>query len=233
MKKDIIIFTVLWLFLAHNTYSYTPNIEQINNVILLQEEGIIGSKSSSSQKIQEYKKLEQSVAQIQSINPDLVDQLVREIKLWDSITRREIIKVVMNMSWINIKENCIWKFNDILKSDWGCKYIEAALEMWVITHGEEFRPNDNISKVEALKLILKAKWIEKTIESNNWQSDYVTTALHYDIINETFIDYNTSPNRAWIFDIVAAVLIQEEEIKIKQSWLDSAPEIKLVSDESL
>jgi len=73
---------------------------------------------------------------------------------------------------------------------------------------------------------LKSQSIEKIIETDNWQRDYVETAFAYGIIDEVFTDYNAQPNRAWIFNIAATTLIQNEAVKF-----NSAPE-KLMSDEA-
>ena len=39
-----------------------------------------------------------------------------------------------------------------------------------------FRPDDNITKSEAIKLIFKARNIEKKYSTDNWQADYAKTA---------------------------------------------------------
>jgi len=44
MKKDIMMISVLGLFLVQNTYSFTPNIDQINNAMLLQDKSVISSQ---------------------------------------------------------------------------------------------------------------------------------------------------------------------------------------------
>lgn len=44
-----------------------------------------------------------------------------------SITRREMLKVMMNLSSVEVTEKCEGKFSDLKSSDWGCKYAEAAL----------------------------------------------------------------------------------------------------------
>lgn len=44
-----------------------------------------------------------------------------------SITRREMLKVMMNLSSVEVGTTCEGKFADLKSSDWGCKYAEAAL----------------------------------------------------------------------------------------------------------
>ena len=133
-------------------------------------------------------------------------------RLNDTITRKETMKVVIKLSWLNIEDKCEWKFQDVV-NDWWCKYIEEALKAWFIAQNELFRPDDNITKTEAMKLVLKAKWIPKTRNTENWQEDYMETAYEFWIIDEKYYDFNTDARRGWIFVITTATIQKEEEIK--------------------
>ncbi len=77
-----------------------------------------------------------------------------------------------------------------------------------------------------MKLVLKAKWIEKTQSTENWQEDYMMTAYEYGIIDEKYSDYNADATRGWIFQITTAVIEQEVEIK-------GLIEEKTMSDEAM
>ena len=77
-------------------------------------------------------------------------------------------------------------FSDVDKNSWGCKYIEFAYRENLIAKNKFFRPNDLITKTESIKLILKAKWIEKTRVTSNWQEDYMITAYEKWIIEEKY-----------------------------------------------
>lgn len=147
-------------------------------------------------------------------------------RLADTITRKEVMKVVMKLSERTVKDECRWEFSDV-SNDWGCKYIEAALDAWYIAANDTFRPDDNITKTEAMKLVLKAKGIEKVKETTDWQSDYMETAHFYGIIDEKYTDFNADASRGWIFVIATATIQKEEEIKEKQE------EEEIMSDEAL
>lgn len=54
-------------------------------------------------------------------------------------------------------------------SDWGCKYAEAALENGYIAANKTFRPNDNVTQIEALKMIMQAKGLEKD-SNTDWRA---------------------------------------------------------------
>jgi hypothetical protein len=148
-----------------------------------------------------------------SNNPD-------DYRLWDNITRKETMKIVMKLSWLDIEDKCEWKFDDVI-NDWGCKYIEAGLKAWFIASNINFRPNDNITKTESMKLVLKARWIEKTIETEKWQEDYMKTAYEYWIIDEEYYDFDSKALRWWIFKIAVETIEKEKEIKEKQDKIYS------------
>jgi len=148
-------------------------------------------------------------------------------RMMDTITRKETMKIVMKLSWLEVKDSCEGKFNDVT-NDWGCKYIESALKAGFIAQNDMFRPDDNITKTEAMKLVLKAKWIKKTLKTKNWQSDYMETAYEYGIIEEKYTDFNADALRGWIFLITTATIKKEEEIKEK-----AQEKKKKMSDEAL
>ncbi len=111
------------------------------------------------------------------------------------------MKVVMNLSGQPVSEVCQGTFSDVA-NDWGCKYIESGLKYGYVAANPTFRPDDNISQSEILKLIFKAKGIEKTYNTGNWQEDYMKSALDNGLIQSSF-DYNAPARRGWIFQVAA------------------------------
>ena len=93
--------------------------------------------------------------------------------LGSNITRREMLKVMMNLSSVEGTETCEGKFSDLPASDWGCKYAEAALKAGFIAANTNFRPNDLVSKSEALKMVMQAKGLAKKEGVTPWQKAYV------------------------------------------------------------
>lgn len=140
----------------------------------------------------------------QSGNPD-------NYRLSDTITRKEVMKVVMKLSVHSVSDTCRWEFSDVA-NDWGCKYIEAALDAWYIATNNTFRPDDNITLTEAMKLIQKSKWVQKIQQTDNWQEDYMMTAYEYGIIEDKYYNYNDDATRGWIFQIATSTIEKEEEI---------------------
>lgn len=150
-----------------------------------------------------------------------------DYRLEATITRQEVMKIIAKLSEETILENCNGTFSDVDANGWGCKYIEWALWKWYITQNASFRPNDNITKTEAMKLILKVQGIDKSQSTSNWQEDYMMTAYEYGIIDEKYFDYNADATRGWIFKIATVTITQEEEIEVKME-----EKKKLMSDEA-
>jgi len=134
-----------------------------------------------------------SIIETKSFNPS-------EYKLGEKISRKEIMKIVMNISGIEVQDNCREIFVDVV-DDWGCKYIESALENDFVSWNLAFRPDDEVTKTEALKLIFKSRLIDKSYETNFWQEDYISTAYYKWFIDEKYSNYNEIATRGWIFSV--------------------------------
>ncbi len=125
----------------------------------------------------------------------------KNYRISDNITRKEMMKIIINTSNIKLDNSCNWIFEDVI-NDWWCKYIESALENWLITWNSKFRPNNNITKIETLKLILNTKWIQKVQNTDDWKKDYIITAYNNKIIDKMYTDYDTVVTRWWIFSVL-------------------------------
>ncbi|EKE27835.1 MAG: S-layer protein [uncultured bacterium (gcode 4)] len=105
----------------------------------------------------------------------------------DNITRAEAIAMLLNISWISSPEKSKSSFNDVT-SAWMIKYIEKAKEAWII-NGQtidwnlKFRPNDPITRAEAVRIIKNAI---KYQVSERAQAQTFTI----NIANNTFIPNN-------------------------------------------
>lgn len=123
-----------------------------------------------------------------------------DYNLNQNITRREMAKVTLKLSQTNVGAACKWEFLDLSSSDWGCKYAEAWKVKGFFASNENFNPNDNISKIEALKMIMKGRWMSRE-NTDDWREGYVNAAVKSGLIEQKFIDYNASATRWWIFII--------------------------------
>lgn len=130
-----------------------------------------------------------------------------DFRLSDTITRKEMLKIVMNLSGKNVPNTCTGKFSDVV-NDWGCKYIEAALSNGFIAKNASFRPDDTITKAESLKLLLGARGIEKAYNTSDWQGDWMNTAFDNGLLAAKFTDHNSRALRGWIFWVGAKPVSQ-------------------------
>jgi len=135
------------------------------------------------------------------------------------ITRREMSKVTIKLSGVSISDNCSEIFEDLKKWDWGCKYAEIWVKNSFFAKNKNFNPDNNISKIEALKMVMKARKIEKE-DIEDWKEWYVKSAVKSWLLEEKFSDYNTKATRWWIF-----VLAQRS---IEYSWNDE--DINLIEE---
>ena len=119
-----------------------------------------------------------------------------------NITRREMLKVLMKLSEKDVPETCNGSFSDLRSNDWGCKYAEAALNNWYIAANSSFRPNDLVTQIEALKMIMQWKWIERNA-NEDWRAWYQSKARSVWIIDDDYLDYDLNAVRWWIFSTSA------------------------------
>jgi len=116
-----------------------------------------------------------------------------------TITRREILKVMINMSLVQVWNTCTGKFIDLPESDWGCKYAEVALSRGFIAPNSFFRPDDSVSKAEALKMIFQSRGLSKDYSYEDWRVWYIAAAIQNRVLDKLYTDYNTAWTRGWIF----------------------------------
>ena len=153
-------------------------------------------------------------------------------RLDDTITRREMLKIMMKISGKTVQEVCASaSFSDMNTWDWGCKYGEAALENWYIASNATFRPADNISKIESLKMIMQASAIQR-FENDDWRAGYVEKAEAEGLLSFAFTDYNTSATRSWIFK-TAGQTFPDFNVQIDTSDIINAEDLLEKSEEEL
>ena len=122
-------------------------------------------------------------------------------KLGSEITRREMIKVAMNISGQTVTDSCTGEFSDLDSSDFECKYAEAALKAGFIANNDMFRPDDNITEAESLKMIMQVKGIERDANAD-WRLGYSSKAQSEGLIDSQ-IDLGANAKRSWIFETAA------------------------------
>lgn len=151
---------------------------------------------------------------------------VSAYRLDDGITRKEFMKIVAKINGATVVEKCEKKFNDVDAWDWWCKYVEWALSKGFIAKNTSFRPNDSITITEALKLIFKARWLEKKYNTSSWQADYINSAYDLWMIQEKYSNYTSLATRGWIFFVSSKtfsdfVVTEEDELKFDDASLEA------------
>jgi hypothetical protein len=149
----------------------------------------------------------------------------------NNVLRQEIGLIAMRIAWLNKKTTCSGIFSDLTATtpnDWACIHIEPLVEKLLISKNDMFRPEDNITKSESLKMLIKAIWYDFEYDSESsvvWQKQYVDFAVEHDIIEE-FTDYNTIASRGWVF-VVAAHTIETKQEE------DEKEDDEMYSDEAM
>ena len=118
-----------------------------------------------------------------------------------SISRREMLKIMMLLSEKSVSDTCVWLFQDMWSQDWGCKYAETALTAWFISPNLYFRPDDSVTQIEALKMIMQAQNIEKDSRKSDWKEAYVSKASELKLIWDTYFNYDALALRKNIFEV--------------------------------
>jgi hypothetical protein len=152
---------------------------------------------------------ERSVITDRSENPS-------EYNLNDNVLRQEIGLIAMRVAGLEKQTSCAGIFTDVTATtpnDWACIHLEPLVENSLISRNDMFRPEDNITKAESLKMLIKAIGYDYEYDSNSsvsWQEQYVDFAVEHDII-EKFTDYNTLATRGWVFTVAAHTIETKEE----------------------
>ncbi len=116
----------------------------------------------------------------------------------NNITRREMLKVMMNLSGKTVEDVCSWKFQDMQADDWGCKYAEAALDNGYIAANDYFRPDDDVTQIEALKMVMQTQNIPRD-DADDWRVGYVTKGYSEGLLDSNSIEYDANAKRGWVF----------------------------------
>lgn len=234
MFKKVLLIVAFILLPLQTMAEYSVTSEEVWAATFLHEKWIISNSLEDLDITQAKKTILYFYSQARNIKEEadfniypLLEQTVRSLvdgyRLWDTITRKEMAKIVTKLAWANPEEKCNWEFKDVEK-DWGCKYIERMLKVWYIQSGEKFRPNDNITKSEAIKLIFKARGLKKIYNTSNWQEDYAKSANDLGLV-DIYTDYGADAKRGWIFELAANTIkdfFPIQEMSEQQTYSDEA-----------
>jgi len=116
------------------------------------------------------------------------------------LNRAELLKILVEGAGYDPSadtyNNCFPDVND----EWYAKYVCFAEEQgWVEGYSDgEFKPENEVNKVEALKMMLEVFGVNKEVadervytdvELNQWYSDYINTAYQWGLLEEDAYTY--------------------------------------------
>lgn len=115
-------------------------------------------------------------------------------------TRAEFIKMILWASKIDYSnaDTSTLKFNDVKKDSWQAKVVKTAIDNWLVDPNNTlFRPDEPISRIEALKVLLLAMDYkfednyEKTFVDLNedWMIKYVEASKNMWLIEGQIVDW--------------------------------------------
>lgn len=143
-------------------------------------------------------------------------------KVNEFVLRQEIALISRRVSWVPANTVCKNIFSDLSATkpnDWACKNIEALVDNNLISRNDIFRPEDNISKAEALIMFIRSLGFDFTVDSKStktWQEQVVEYSVKKWIV-ENFSDYWTQATRGWVFRVANfSIEVKQEEAKIEE-----------------
>lgn len=195
ISKTFYIYFFIILLLFYN-YSYAELIEIDERNLSLYDFSEFVTKSINAAKI-------------------LADEKIIEDYWYDGnkyniaeyITRWELAKIVLKLSKKEINNTCLNYYKDLNKNDWACKYAETGVTYGFFSLNDNFRPYDNVTKIEALKMIMQARWIKKT-NNSDWKLAYMEAWVLSSILDYEFTDYNWYISRWHVFMLAANKIIE-------------------------
>jgi len=189
----IILFINLYLYMSNTLLKKVTATAAALSIVLSIVSPVVGVKAADASTEAANRLAALGVIVDSSANPSAYN-------LGASITRREMLKVMMNLSSVEVADTCEGKFSDLVASDWGCKYAEAALKAGFIAANAKFRPNDLDTEAKALKMIMQARGVAKAEGVADWAQAYTQAAIEAGILAAgTKISATASAKRSMVF----------------------------------
>ncbi len=139
------------------------------------------------------------------------------------VLRQEVAWVARWVASIPKKSFCENEFLDVSATkpnSWACYSVEALRDNDLIAKNSYFNPERDISKAEALWMIVKAAGFDYSYNPNSkkiWQEQLKDYAVFKWIVWD-FSDYNEKATRWWIFEIAKNSIELIKTWKIDDDW---------------
>lgn len=148
-----------------------------------------------------------------------------------NLTRAELTKMAVE-AFLSVDADVIPdtpSYDDVSPDAWYYDYIETALAYDIVKLADNFRPNDPITRAEALKILEEAALIAtklnpastySDVSSSDWYYGYVTTAVNHCIVDGSKAMFYPNNN-----------ITRAEVAKIVLNTLDVSNGVDLCGDE--
>lgn len=120
----------------------------------------------------------------------------------DQITRAEFLKIALLNAGINVSGYSKYSesFDDVASSDWFRNYVVAGVKLGVVDEEDDFDPNEEINRAEAVTMLVRLAEEESSststpfsdVKSSAWYASYVHAA-YYDGVVEGYEDGKFRP----------------------------------------
>lgn len=129
-----------------------------------------------------------------------------------SVLRQEIAAVARGVAGLPKTTTVSGIFSDVTATSpnsWAVYSVEALAQADLIAKNANFRPEDNISKAEAIGMVVKAAFGDEysynPSKGTSWQEQVVAFAVENGVTSN-FTDYNASATRGFVFEAGSSAL---------------------------
>ncbi len=143
-----------------------------------------------------------------------------------SITRAEMAKVIMLAFGYEVEKTTDSKFSDVQRVHWGYDYVNTAAEKGIVKGYADgtFKPDAPVTRVEALKMVLKAarkdtsdvgtlfRLIYPDVDAKAWYIGYLKFAAYRDLVDQV-ADQSFMPNAPITRAEVAKIVIKTRDLE--------------------
>lgn len=137
-----------------------------------------------------------------------------------NVLRQEIAAVARGVAGLDKKTTCDNSFADVsatTPNTWACFSVEALLDAGLVAANDNFRPEANITKAEAVGMMVKAAFGDEYMydesKGTSWQEQVVAFASMNGVVS-SFTNYDTPATRGFVFEAGAAAMtssVEEED----------------------
>ena len=158
-----------------------------------------GAKAYSQTEVEAANRLATAGIVVPQANP-------ADYQLDRQVLRQEIAAVARGIAKLPKTTSCANVFKDVSATkpnDWACYSVEALANAGLIAKNDKFRPESNITKAEAIGMVVKAAYGNEynfdASKGGDWQKQVVDFAVSKGIVSQ-FSNYTTPATRGFIFE---------------------------------